>query len=388
MTRSLAMWLALAGLATGCSQRSSAAPLTGPAPSASAAEPNHVHVDPALVDSGRVRVAAVVQRAPRRQARFAAEVAPTELGRGEASCLTSGRVASIEVAAFAKVDKGQVLAWVDAPEVGRAIADLLRARARAEVAHHKLARQLDLQKENATSASAVDEARAESLVADADLSAARTWVSSLGAAEPPSGPTPGAPIPARVAVRAPIAGVVLRRNVVVGGVVSPDRPLFEIASPDALIVIAHVPETAKLPLPGDKVSIAPRAKDAKSCGGVVAADAPVYDAATRTRALRVTPDAGCAGLTAGGFADVVTNDDAAGAPVVVVPREAIVDLRGTPVVFVERGNKGDFVARGVRVSGGIESDDAVVEAGVGPGERIAVGGALLLKGELMRADLQ
>ncbi len=388
----LPLMLALAALAPACGQRSSAASNVGPgAPSGAAsaeASATRLHVDASLLDGGRLRVAELVKRAPRVEARFAAEVAPTDLGRGEASSLTSGRVASIEVAAYAKVDKGQILAWIDAPEVGRAIADLLRARARAEVAHRKLARQLELDKERATSASAVDDARAEALVADADLSAARTWVGSLGANEPPVGLAPGAPIPARVAIRAPIAGVVLKRSVVVGGAVSPERPLFEIASPDALIVLAHVPETAKLPLPGDKVSIAARAKDAKACSGTVAADAAVYDAATRTRALRITPDAACAGLAAGGFADVGVSEATPGASVLVVPRAAIVDVRGTPVVFVEKGPKGDFVVRGVRTAGGAEGEDVVVETGLSAGDRVVVVGALLLKGELLRSEFE
>ena len=41
----------------------------------------------------------------------------------------------------------------------------------------------------------------------------------------------------------------------------------------------------------------------------------------------------------------------------------------------------------VRISGGVESDDVVIEVGVAVGERVAVAGALLLKGELMRAEL-
>lgn len=384
-----ALLLSLSASAQACSQRSSAAPNPPAAASSSAeAAATKVHVDAALLDGGRVRVAEIVKRAPRLEARFSAEVAPTDLGRGEASSLTAGRVSSIEVAAYAKVEKGQILAWIDAPEVGRATADLLRARARAEVAHRKLARQLELEKEKATSGSAVDDARAEALVADADLSAARTWVASLGAGEPPVGLAPGATIGAKVAIRAPIAGMVLKRSVVVGGVVSPERPLFEIASPDALVVVAHVPETAKLPLPGDKVTIAARAKDSKACTGIVASDAAVYDPATRTRALRITPDAACAGLAAGGFADVGVSETGFGTSVVVVPRAAIVDVRGTPVVFVEKGAKGEFVARGVRTAGGAEGEDVVVEAGVAAGDRVVVVGALLLKGELLRSEFE
>jgi cobalt-zinc-cadmium efflux system membrane fusion protein len=377
----------------GCGQRSSAAQGTAPSPSASAENvASHVHVAADLIDGGRVKVAPVEKRAPRAEVRFPAEVAPSDQGRAEASCLTAGRVASIEVVAFAKVDKGDVLAWVDAPEVGRAIADLLRARARAEVARRKLARQLELEKERATSASAVDDARADALVADADLSAARTWVASLGAGEPPSNLTPGAPIAAKVAVRAPIAGVVLKRFAVVGGAVSADHPLFELAAPDALVVLARVPETTRLPVPGTHVSIAPRAQGVKPCGGTVAADAAVYDPLTRTRAVRVTPDATCAGLAAGGFADVVAIESAEGAVGLIVPRAAVVDVRGAPVVFVERKDtpKGEFLARAVRVGGGagaLEGEDVLVESGLSAGDRVVVVGALLLKGELLRAEL-
>lgn len=379
--------------ASACGQKSSAAPAPAPSSTPSAEPPaSHVHIAAELIDGGRVKVAPVEKRAPRAEVRFPAEVAPSDQGRAEASCLTSGRVSTIEVAAFAKVEKGDVLAWIDAPEVGRAIADLLRARARAEVARRKLARQVELEKERATSAAAVDDARADALVADADLSAARTWVASLGASEPPANLTPGAPIAAKVAVRAPIAGVVLKRLAVVGGVVSPDHPLFELAAPDALIVLARVPETTRLPVPGTHVSIAPRAQGVKPCGGTVSADAAVYDPLTRSRALRVTPDATCAGLAAGGFADVVAAEAGEGAIGLVVPRAALVDVRGAPVVFVERKDapKGEFVAKAVRVAGGgaaLDGEDAVVESGLSAGDRVVVVGALLLKGELLRAEL-
>ena len=108
--------------------------------------------------------------------------------------------------------------------------------------------------------------------------------------------------------------------------------------------------------------------------------------------VRITLDGVCPGLAAGGYADVVLDlgagSGAGNAPeseALVVPREAVVEVKGASLVFVER-SPGHFVATPVRL-GVSADDDVVVESGLAPGARVVVEGALLLKGELLRGDL-
>lgn len=402
MTSTLRATLALAAAgvlgaiaAAGCK----AAPSGGaPSTAASAGAPaneGRVRVAPDLVASGRVGVVAAERRAPEARLRFAGEVLATPGTDAEAGVLASGRVASLEVREGQRVEKGATLALVDVPEVARVASEVLRAKARAEAAKRRLERQLSLEKDQATSGAAVDEARADARVAEADLFAARTLLSSLGGTEPAAGD--GSARPLRVAVRAPIAGVVAHVGVTLGAPVSPDRSLFRVVGENTRIVRALVPETQRPLLDAEHgVSIVARAIDETgvrpSCDATVRGDTATVDDATRAIALRVEPTGACPFLVAGGFVDVVAGRRGALAGgeaglALVVPGDAVVDVRGRPTVFVAVPNEAaSFDARGVRL-GPTLGADVVVEAGLAEGERVALRGALLLKGELLRADL-
>jgi cobalt-zinc-cadmium efflux system membrane fusion protein len=378
---------------------------TAASPAASASTPHAaghsvVRVDAGLVAEGRVKIGEAERRSPGTELVLAGDAAPAEDGEAEVGALVSGRVATLDVTEGARVKRGQVLARIDAPEVGRATAELLRARSHAMVAARKLGRQLELQAQNATSQNAVDEARAEDQAARADLVAARTLLANMGGGEPgdAGGADAGAKaVTVRVAVRTPIDGVVVRRFAVLGGAVTPEAPLFRVIAPDRLIVRARLPETAGAAVKeGAAVVIRPRAArgDATKdrCDATVEAAFGVVDEASRTTPLRVRPAAGCSWLVPGAYVDVVVSVGPGArvgdeSPAVLVAAEAVVDVRGVPTVFVAGKEPGTFEARPVR-PGPTAGASIVVEAGLEPGERVAVAGALLLKGELLRAELE
>ncbi len=349
-------------------------------------------LDADLISSGRVRVETAARRAPSTELRVAGDVVSSDTGAAEAGALVPGRVAAILVTEGAHVKQGQVLAWVDAPEVGRATAEVLRARARASVAARKLERQGELDKQEATSKNALDEARAEGRIASADLAAARTLLLSLGGQEPPdNAETSPTSVPVRLPVRAPIDGVVAHREAVLGGAVSPDRPLFRLVAASRVAVLARVPETIQdLPKEGAHATITSRGapKDAPVCSARVTGVLGAIDEATRTLPLRLEPDPTCTLLVPGAYVEVVlAGAPTQGKPEIVVPREAVLDVHGVPSVFVAEKTPGAFVLRPVRArfDGG---PDAVIESGLAEGEGVASTGALLLKGELLRGELE
>ena len=349
-----------------------------------------IKIDRDLITQGRIKIAVVERRAPRGELRVPGEVRSSESGSAEAGTLVSGRVATLEVTEGTRVTKGQVLAWVDAPEVGRATAELLRARARASVAARKLERQLELDKQQATSKNAVDDARADDQAARADLLAARTLLANLGGQEPPPESERATAI-VRVPVRSPIDGVVPRRDAVLGAPVSPDKSLFTIVAAGHVVVLARVPETAVVPPVGTKATLIARAAAAAAattCDASVTGTLGAIDTTTHTTAVRVEPGAACTWLVAGGYVDVSFPGIAAGdVRDLVVPREAVVEVGGVPSAFVPGAAEGEFLQRAVRVRPG-EGPELVVEAGLAEGDRLVVQGALLLKGEMIRAELQ
>jgi cobalt-zinc-cadmium efflux system membrane fusion protein len=346
-------------------------------------------VDPSLVTAGRIGTAPAARRALRGDLRITAEVVPNELGAADVGSLIAGRLATIDVQEGDAVKRGQVLGYVDSPEAARFAAELIHARARVFAAARKVERQVGLEQDRATSVAAVDEARTELATAEADAAAAKTMLASLGMAEPPP-PAQGA-LPARVPVRSPIAGVVVERTVALGAPVSPDKTLFRVVARDQVVVDARWTDPASLPPPRDTaVRLTPRGGDGKvSCDGKVLATVGVVDERTRARRVRIVPSGPCPFLVAGAYVDAsITSAALPGAlpSGIAVPKDAVVDVRGGATVFVARGPAGTFTAHAVRVGRGT-TDDVAIEDGLSEGDVVVITGAVLLKGELLRAEL-
>jgi cobalt-zinc-cadmium efflux system membrane fusion protein len=349
-----------------------------------------VRVDPALVEAGRIAVAPAVRRPMKGDIRLSGDVVSSETGEADIGTLVTGRLRSIEVREGDDVKRGQVLAYVDSPEAARVVADVIRARARVLAAERQLERQRALEQDRATSAAAIDQARTELAVAEADVAAARTLLSSLGL------PEPAAPsqrvLAARVPVRSLIDGEVVTRGVALGASVSPDKTLFRVLAHDRVVVDARWTDATTLPpAKGTPVTLLARGGDGRtSCAAHVLASIAQVDAPTRARRVRIVADAPCAILVPGAFVDVSLTSAslaAAGAPPLAVPKDAVVDVRGAPTVFVARREPGTFTPRVVR-TGRASEEDLAIDDGVVEGELVVVVGAVLLKGELLRAELQ
>ena len=359
-----------------------------------------------LLGDGRIQVTAAERRPLRGELVLVGEVVAGEDGEADVSTLVEGRVAELAVGEGQRVRRGQLLAWIDAPEVGRATAELLRARSRARVAARQLTRQLELDREQATSQNAVDEARAADAAARAELLAARTLLASVGGGEEvsnnrrlgdtsseqrwlePANLDSGARASVRIAVRAPIDGVVVQRNVLVGGPVAPTKSLFRLVSADRAYVRARLPETAPALPEGTEATLRPReaaAAAAGSCRARIVANFRWVDQG-RMVPLRLAPIGACAALVVGRYVDVLVATTVAVGSGVVVRKEAAVEFKGATVVFVQSAAS-QFVARPVRL-GRSTASEVIVEEGVEPGERVVTTGAILLKGELLRAELE
>jgi membrane fusion protein, heavy metal efflux system len=378
----------------GCDRKATPSADAGVTPSgtsASATTPRAVKIDPGLVDAGRVRTVRVSRRAPTGVVSFPADVVASPEGSAEAGALLPGRVARFELREGDRVKRGQVLAWLDSTEAARAIADLVRARARTETQARKVARLEGLVASEAVTQVAVEDARLERDIARADLAAARTLVMSLGLAEPPATSGSGV-VPALVAqlpVRSPVDGVIVARRAPLGGHVTPETPLFQIVAEGSVLVEARMADgSAVPPAVGTVAHVRPRG--GARCAARVLGALPQVDAPTRSRKLRLALEGPCTGLVAGGQAEVeieVSADAGAEAgAVLLVPVGAVVDVKAASVVFVAGRTRGTFDVRAVELGARI-GDDRVVSAGLGEEDEVVVLGAVLLKGELMRSEL-
>lgn len=305
------------------------------------------------------------------------EVSSPPDGAAQVGAPVSGRLRDIAAREGDRVAKGSVLAVVEAADVSRTHAELGRARARRERAARILAQEERLSRENATSDRSLSEARSELAAAEAEERGAATLLETFGAT--------GA---GRITLRSPIAGTVVEGAVVLGKPVEAGAVLFRIVDAARLLVRADVPESDAGDVAlGSVATIVWPAQGAR-CSGSVESRAPSVDPTTRTIPYRVLPAPGCPELVEGGFVDVVlSRRSTSQTNLVAVPRDAVVEVEGVPVVFVAGNRPGEFTMRTIRVAR-LASAKAYVEDGIATDDAVVVKGAILLKGELMRAALE
>lgn len=345
-----------------------------------------IHVSAALIDAGRVATARVVRKAPTGVVRLAADVVPSPEGLAEAGSLLAGRLVRFEAREGDVVKAGQVLAWLDAPEAARAMADLVRARARTETAQKRVARLEGLVAQEAATQLALEDAKLELDSSRADLAAARTMVTNLGLGEPPplGDGGPGSGLSARIPIRSPVDGTIVERTAPLGAHVTPDMHLFRVVHEGGVLVEAKLPDGANVVLPpGAEAEIEQRG--APRCKARVVATLPEVVVTSRTRKVRLVPEATCKGLVAGSQAEAAIAIPGGTGEALAIPAKAVVEVRSTSVVFarVAGGFEMRPVELGVRIG-----DDYVVRSGIGVDDEVVTEGTVLLKGELLRSELQ
>jgi|JI8StandDraft_1071087.scaffolds.fasta_scaffold00969_11 Cu(I)/Ag(I) efflux system membrane fusion protein len=182
-----------------------------------------------------------------------------------------------------------------------------------------------------------------------------------------------------VTLTAPGEGVVSEVLVREGQTVMPGMPLFRINGTTTLWLEAAIPQAGVAGIrPGTPVEATTSAMPGQTFRGEVERLLPVVDALSRTQRARIVlrnPD----GVLAPGMFAEVTLQPAAGAPVPLIPSEALIATGDDSRVIVQTAT-GAF--RPVRVrtgrSGGGRTE---ILAGLSGGERVVVSGQFLIDSE-------
>ena len=309
------------------------------------------------------------------------------------------------------VQAGEVVALIDAPEVGKAKAEFQQAL--VQVRFRERERDDLVRAKAATSPAAIREAEAALKESEVRLGSAAQALTNLGLPVRPAdyrglAPAeavrrmgllgvddaiaaidPATPAVNLLPVRAPFAGAVLTADVVTGEVVETGKTLFVVADPTRVWVLLHTgSEDARRAAVGQRVYFRPDGS-AREHPGTVISVGTTADETTRTVPVRAELDNAGGSLRAStlGRGRVVFRQ----APkAVVVPHEAVHPFRGRTVVFVRDA---DFLKPGgpkafhVRVvkTGGRDDQHTELLAGVSPGEIVATKGSSVLLGEFTRA---
>ncbi|MEZ4439505.1 MAG: efflux RND transporter periplasmic adaptor subunit [Polyangiaceae bacterium] len=338
-----------------------------------AASPARLRVDPALLASGRVHLTEVAFRPPDDEVVAPGRVVGAPRGEALVSAALSGQVREVHVREGERVERDQPLATLAAPDLAKLQGEIAAAHARRTAAKAIVDQEERLLTARATSERAVLAAKSEL----ASAVAAERMASGQLAAYRGAGDV----------LRAPIAGVVAHRGVSLGQHVAPGEQLFHIVDPATLEVRAEVPsDIVALLEEGSEGHLWPLGAETGCTGKVVMRGAAVEPGTTRV-AVHLRPGEDCPPMLVGSFVETRLHRESNHAPVLVVPREAVIELDGVTSVFVPSGAEGEFRFAPVDVSR-YNGRWAYLRSGVKAGEKVVDRGTILLKGEWMRGALE
>ncbi|KQQ36340.1 cation transporter [Duganella sp. Leaf126] len=286
----------------------------------------------------------------------------------------AGRVLSVKAALGEQVRAGQVLAEIDAPELGTAQAELDKAR--SDEARKRLAveRARALGAGEGIAGRELEAAEADLLEAQAESARVRQRMANLNAA--------GMRVHGqRLELVSPIAGVVVERTINPALEVGPDAaaPLFVVTDPRKLWLLIDVPEAMVAQVrPGTRVDVETDAWPGEHFSATVMQRGQAVDPDTRRVVVRARLDNAGGKLLPEMFVRAALLQDSGRA--VRVPNSALVNRGLYTYVFVEAA-PGRYQRRQVtlRTRGG---ESSYVEQGLHDNERVVTAGALLLDAEL------
>jgi len=181
-----------------------------------------------------------------------------------------------------RVQKGELLAEIESPEVDQQLSQAIAARQQAaaslDLAKSTVARWEGLRQRDVVSQQELEERRSGLAQGIANVAQADANVQRLRQLE------------GFKRVVAPFAGVITKRNVDVGDLIDAgsNRVLFQLAQTDPLRVYVNVPQAyAQLVKPGQKVQVTQAELRGRAFAGEVARTSASIDAASRTMQVEV-----------------------------------------------------------------------------------------------------
>ena len=346
--------------------------------------PGQVRLTPELVQQARIETAPVALGPLDNLMFFTGELVFNEERLAKIRSRAPGRVVRI-VADYGKnVKPGDVLAVIDSVALSQARMASRQAAARLNAAQKAYERALHLYEGKAISQAELQERLARLEVERADLENAQNHLRLLGAGgEVPATLSQSSRSGAAFALRSPIAGRVVDRNVTPGLVVKEDEELFTVADTSALWCFVLIPEK-DLPAVavGSQATITVSSLSLEEFAGRVDYLADMVDKDTRTIRGRVRVDNHQNRLKAGMFATVGIRVGQRSA--LTVPETAVLSDNGELFVFVEMA-PGLYQKHPIRLGGKGTGRVEVLE-GLAANEPVVVQGGFILKSELAKGS--
>ena len=273
------------------------------------------------------------------------------------------------------VGAGEVVAELESVELGRAQAEVLKARAHEDVARADAERERKL-------ADAKVSAERDAQFAEATLKAATAErVATEKAVEALGGTVSGEL--GVLKLRSPIAGTVVELKPRRGETVSPTDTVMVVADLSKVWVELTVFERdVPAVREGDEVDIKLPAEKGFAFKGTVQHISEIIDPESRSAHVRVALDNTDGRLRAGLSVTGIVHASGPRDTRLTIPRTAVTRVDGKPTVFVAAGT--NAVEPKVLKLGQEDSEDVAVLEGLKPGEQVVTSGVLALKAEVFR----
>ena len=345
--------------------------------------PGEVWLTPTQVKDAKIQIDTVLPRDVDDTILASGTVTLDDKLTGHVFSPVTGRVVSIAAQLGQRVKKGDVLATIESPDVGNAVADAHKAEADLIAATHQLKRKKELFEQKAGSASDLEAAQDAFRRAKAEVERAHQKENLLRVGG-------GSAVSQQYGLPAPVEGEVLFRNINPGIEVQGQysggatQELFTIGELDRVWVMGDVYEMdfARVHV-GVPVDVTVVAYPDHVFHGKVDWVSGSLDPGTRTAKIRCTFDNADRMLRPMMYATVQLSVDQKKA--IAIPRNALMRLGDAKVVFIESGEDGALVKFrrvSVDVDEGESSPWLEVKHGLEAGQKIVVNGAILLAANL------
>lgn len=342
--------------------------------------PKRVRLSPKVITAAKIQTAPATTEVLSSTVTLPGEIVADPDRSARVSTPIAGRLVDVHFKEGSSVAKGQTLATVRIPELGKVRGALAAATAKAAAARTNADRLSGLAEKGLAAKQEALSAKADADALNAEVTALREQLAALG------GPAGGG---AELVIRAPVSGVVVTRDAVIGQPITTEQTIATIADLDEAWFLgrAFEKDLGRLRL-GARAEVELNAYPKEHFDGTIEYLGKQVDpvARTVTARIRLANRADILRIGLFGSARVSVDDDTKKSPVLVVPRSALTEIGGKSAVFVRHADD-DFelheVVLGRAALGKIE-----IVSGLREGEQIVTDGVFTLKSAVLKSTLK
>ncbi len=343
--------------------------------------PRQLRVSDEVVVSSGIRTESVKRAVLATIVSLPGEIAAEPDRTARLSAAAAGRLDQVTFNEGSIAKKGDVMALLRVPDVGRLRGAHAASSARAKASRSNAARLQSLKETGLGSEQAVLDAEAEANAQEAEAKAIGEQLGAIGVNAEGGG---GYLVP----LRAPITGVVVARDAVVGQPINAEHVLATIVDLSEVWFLGRIFEKdlSRLRV-GAKSEVQLNAFPSEHFEGVVEYVGQQTDPVARTLTARVRLKNDDLRLRLGlfGSAHVEVSEPSSATLQVIVPRTAVTEVGSKNVVFV-KAKDGDFVVHEVTL-GDAALAHVQVLSGLDEGEEVVTSGVFTLKSLLLKSTL-